>query len=76
MNILSISSFLEALKDKGIDNMLEKWYKKVALHYPLLPIASLEQIKMFLEFDMWIIPVNNWTIMVYNTVLLFSVYVL
>ena len=56
--------------------MLEKWYKKVELRYPLLPIVSLEQIKMFLEFDMWIIPVNrsaHWTMMVYHTVLTFSV---
>ena len=60
MNILPISSFLEALNAKGIDNMFEKWYKKVELHYPLLPIASLVQIKMFSEFDMWIIPINEW----------------
>ena len=34
---------------------------------------------MFSEFDMWIIPVNrsaNWTMIVYYTVLTFSVYVL
>ena len=59
---------------------LKSGIKKLELHYPLLPIASLKQIKMFSEFDMWIIPINrhaHWTMMVYNfTVLTFSVYVL
>ena len=65
---------------KELTIYLKSGIKKSELHYPLLPIASLKQIKMFSEFDMWIIPINrhvHWTMMVYNfTVLTFSVYVL
>ena len=65
---------------KELTIYLKSGIKKLELHYPLLLIASLKQIKMFSEFDMWIIPINrhaHWRMMVYNfTVLTFSVYVL
>ena len=46
---------------KELTIYLKSGIKKLELHYPLLLIASLKQIKMFSEFDMWIIPINMQT---------------